>query len=236
MKRSAQPLPSGARTKAGELAMPRNSSSFWNASAMYCWGGRAAGIRSAKMGRMTKPEKGPPMSYKRISIDTSKHVFTIHAVDEAERPVLRCEFRRSQIEGFFAKLAPTEVALEACAGAHHWGRRLSAMGQRVKLILPQYVKPFVKRNKNDRIYAEAIGEASVAAEHADGAGEEPQRTGSDHDCEAAGTASRTAHCSDQRATRACVGVRRDRLRRGSRMSKLCWRYWQRNRRYPQSRK
>ena len=100
------------------------------------------------------------MAYKRISVDTSKHVFTIHGVDEAERAVLRCELRRSQMEGFFAKLAPTEVALEACGGAHHWGRRLSAMGHRVKLIPPQYVKPFVKRNKNDRHDAEAIGEAA----------------------------------------------------------------------------
>jgi transposase len=100
------------------------------------------------------------MAYKRISMDTSKHAFMIHGVDEAERPVLRRELRRAQIEGFFAKLAPTEVALEACAGAHHWARRLSALGHRVKLIPPQYVKPFVKRNKNDRNDAEAIGEAA----------------------------------------------------------------------------
>ena len=100
------------------------------------------------------------MVYKRISIDTSKHVFTIHAVDEAERPVLRRELRRSQVEGFFAKVAPTEVALEACGGAHYWGRRLCSMGHRVKLIPPQYVKPFVRRNKNDRNDAEAIGEAA----------------------------------------------------------------------------
>jgi len=100
------------------------------------------------------------MGYKRISIDTSKHVFAIHGVDEAERPTLRLELRRSQIEAFFARLAPTEVALEACGGAHHWGRQLSAMGHRVKLIPPQYVKPFIKRNKNDRHDAEAIGEAA----------------------------------------------------------------------------
>jgi len=100
------------------------------------------------------------MGYKRISIDTSKHVFAIHGVDEAERPTLRLELRRSQIEAFFARLAPTEVALEACGGAHHWGRQLSAMGHQVKLIPPQYVKPFIKRNKNDRHDAEAIGEAA----------------------------------------------------------------------------
>lgn len=100
------------------------------------------------------------MEYKRISIDTSKHVFTIHGVDEKERAVLRREFRRAQVEPFFAKIAPTEVVLEACAGSHHWGRVLSRMGHRVKLIPPQYVKPFVKRGKNDRNDAEAICEAA----------------------------------------------------------------------------
>src|SRR4051812_39028026 len=100
------------------------------------------------------------MELKRISIDTSKHIFTIHGVDRQEHPVLRREIRRSQFESFFAKLEPTEVALEACAGSHHWGRLLSRLGHRVKLIPPQYVKPFVKRSKNDRNDAEAIGEAA----------------------------------------------------------------------------
>jgi transposase len=100
------------------------------------------------------------MEFKRISIDTSKHIFTIQGVDETERPILRRELRRAQVEPFFSKLAPTEVVLEACAGSHHWGRMLSSMGHRVKLIPPQYVKPFVKRSKNDRNDAEAICEAA----------------------------------------------------------------------------
>lgn len=100
------------------------------------------------------------MEIKRISIDTSKHIFTLHGVDGQDRPILRREIRRGQVEEFFAKLNRTEVALEACAGAHHWGRVLGAMGHRIKLIPPQYVKPFVKRNKNDRNDAEAIGEAA----------------------------------------------------------------------------
>ena len=100
------------------------------------------------------------MEFKRISMDTSKHVFSIHGVDEQERPVLRREIRRAQVEQFFAKLAPTEVVLEACAGSHHWGRVLGNMGHRVRLIPPQYVKPFVKRSKNDRNDAEAISEAA----------------------------------------------------------------------------
>ena len=100
------------------------------------------------------------MEFKRISIDTSKHIFTLHGVDEHDRVILRRELRRAQVEAFFTKVPPTEVALEACAGAHHWGRVLGAMGHRVKLIPPQYVKPFVKRSKNDRNDAEAISEAA----------------------------------------------------------------------------
>ena len=100
------------------------------------------------------------MGFKRISIDRSKHVFTLHGLDEQNRVVLRRELRRGQVEEFFTKLAPTEIALEACAGSHHWGRQLGGMGHVVKLIPPQYVKPFVKRNKNDRNDAEAICEAA----------------------------------------------------------------------------
>lgn len=100
------------------------------------------------------------MEYKRIAVDTSKHVFTLHGVDEAGRAVLRRELRRAQFEAFFTKLAATEVVLEACGGSHHWARRLTALGHQVRLIPPQYVKPFVKRGKNDRIDAEAIAEAA----------------------------------------------------------------------------
>ncbi len=90
------------------------------------------------------------MDYKRIAIDTSKHVFTLHGVDAEERVSLRRELRRAQMVGFFAKLAPTEIVLEACGGSHHWGRVLTELGHRVRLIPAQYVKPFVKRAKNDR--------------------------------------------------------------------------------------
>lgn len=98
--------------------------------------------------------------HKLIAMDTSKHVFTLHGVDERGVVTLRRELRRQQVERFFAKLPRTEVVLEACGGSHHWGRVLAALGHGVRLIPPQYVKPFVKRSKSDRIDAEAIAEAA----------------------------------------------------------------------------
>jgi transposase len=97
---------------------------------------------------------------KRIGIDTSKAVFTLHAVDEAGKAVLRVNLRRAQMIPFFRKRPATEIALEACGSSHHWARKLIALGHDVRLIPPQYVKPFVKRAKNDRNDAEAICEAA----------------------------------------------------------------------------
>lgn len=100
------------------------------------------------------------MKHKRIAIDTSKHAFTLHGVDEQDSAVLRRNLKRSEMEAFFRRLAPTEVVMEACGGAHHWGRLLSRLGHRVRLIPAQYVKPFVKRAKNDRADAAAINDAA----------------------------------------------------------------------------
>jgi transposase len=95
----------------------------------------------------------------RIGVDTSKSVFQLHGVDAGEKPVLRKRLRRRQVLAFFSKLAPTKVGLEACGGAHYWGRELRALGHEAVLLPPQYVKPYVKRNKNDAADAEAICEA-----------------------------------------------------------------------------
>jgi transposase len=95
----------------------------------------------------------------RIGMDTSKSVFVLHGVDSAEQPVLRKKLRRQQVIELFAKLAPTRVGLEACAAAHYWARVLQDLGHEVLLLPPQYVKPYVKRNKNDAADAEAICEA-----------------------------------------------------------------------------
>jgi transposase len=98
--------------------------------------------------------------YKRIGLDTSKAVFTLHGINQQDRPVLRINLRRPQLLAFFKKLPPTEIAMEACGSAHHWARELTALGHDVCLIPPQYVKPYVKRGKNDRNDAEAICEAA----------------------------------------------------------------------------
>jgi transposase len=94
-----------------------------------------------------------------IRIGTSKSVFQLHGVDAAEKPVLRQQLRRSPVLALFAKLPPTKVGLEACGGAHYWARELIALGHEVVLLPPQYVKPYVKRGKNDAADAEAIYEA-----------------------------------------------------------------------------
>jgi transposase len=83
----------------------------------------------------------------------------VHGVDEAEQPVLRRQVRRSEMEKFFGKLAPMRIGLEACGSSHHWARVLRGLGHVVVLIPPQYIKPYVKRGKNDAIDAAAICEA-----------------------------------------------------------------------------
>lgn len=95
----------------------------------------------------------------RIGVDTSKHIFQLHGVDAAERVVLRRKLRRKEVVQFFAGLDPTVVGLEACGGAHYWARELTRLGHTVRLIAPQYVRPYVKRGKNDAADAEAICEA-----------------------------------------------------------------------------
>src|SRR5215471_20325760 len=95
----------------------------------------------------------------RIGIDTSKSVFVLHGVDAAEQPVLRRKLRRRQMPEFFAKLAPVQIGIEACGAAHYWARELTGMGHEVRLLPPQYVKPYVQRGKNDAADASAICEA-----------------------------------------------------------------------------
>src|SRR6266446_4189078 len=99
------------------------------------------------------------MTIIRVGLDTSEHVFQVHGVDDNEQSVLSRRLGRTQMAPFFAKLPPTRIGLEACGAAHHWARRLRELGHMVVLIPPQYIKPYVKRGKNDAIDAEAICEA-----------------------------------------------------------------------------
>ncbi len=94
-----------------------------------------------------------------IGLDIAKSVFQIHGIDENGAVVVRRQLRRGQMLGYFAKLPPCLIGLEACATGHHWGREIRALGHDVRLIPPQYVKPYVKRNKTDAADAEAICEA-----------------------------------------------------------------------------
>jgi transposase len=94
-----------------------------------------------------------------IGLDLAKSVFQVHAIDEAGKVMLRKLLRRSQVLAFFARVPPCLVGLEACATAHHWTRELIALGHEARLMPPNYVKAYVKRNKHDVADAEAICEA-----------------------------------------------------------------------------
>lgn len=94
-----------------------------------------------------------------IGIDLAKNVFQIHGANEFGKPVLRKQLRRDQVSAFFANLPPCLIGMEACGSAHHWARKLQEFGHTVRLMAPQFVKPYVKSNKNDAADAEAICEA-----------------------------------------------------------------------------
>lgn len=94
-----------------------------------------------------------------IGLDLAKTIFQVHGADASGAVVLRKQLRRNKLLEFFATQSPCLVAMEACGGAHYWAREISQLGHNVRLIAPQYVKPFVKRQKNDAADAEAICEA-----------------------------------------------------------------------------
>jgi len=94
-----------------------------------------------------------------IGIDLAKNVFQVHGVDERGKAVLRKQLKRKDVVKFFANLEPCLIGMEACGSAHYWARKLSEFGHTVRLMAPQFVKPYVKTNKSDRNDAEAICEA-----------------------------------------------------------------------------
>jgi transposase len=96
-----------------------------------------------------------------VGLDLAKNVFQVHGADGAGQAVLRKKLRQTQVLAFFGQLPRCVVAMEACGGAHFWGREIDKLGHEVRLIPPAYVKPFVKRQKNDAADAEAICQAAV---------------------------------------------------------------------------
>ena len=98
-----------------------------------------------------------------IGLDIAKSVFQVHGVDAGGQVIVRRQLKRRYVLTYFQKLSPCLVGIEACASAHHWSRELQALGHTVRLMPPAYVKPYVKRQKNDVTDAEAICEAVTRA-------------------------------------------------------------------------
>lgn len=94
-----------------------------------------------------------------VGIDLAKAVFQIHGVDKHGKVVVRKQLKRGEMANYFGKLEPCLIGMEACGSAHHWARKLAGYGHTVRLMAPQFVKPYVKTNKNDRVDAAAICEA-----------------------------------------------------------------------------
>src|SRR3954454_20125770 len=94
-----------------------------------------------------------------VGLDIAKNLFQVHGADAQGRPVLKRKLARGKVLEFFATLPPCLVGLEACAAAHYWARELAKLGHTVRLMPPQYVRPYVKTNKHDAADAEAICEA-----------------------------------------------------------------------------
>lgn len=93
-----------------------------------------------------------------IGLDIAKSVFQVHGIGASGEIIVRRQLRRRQLLTFFERLDPCLIGMEACATAHHWARQIAALGHEVRLMPPRYVKPYVKRNKNDAADAQAICE------------------------------------------------------------------------------
>lgn len=98
-----------------------------------------------------------------IGVDIAKDVFQIHGIDEYGKVLIKRQLRRKEMLRFFVNLPPCLIGMEACGGAHYWARELTKLGHIVKLMSPQFVKPYVKTNKHDSADAEAICKAVILA-------------------------------------------------------------------------
>jgi transposase len=138
---------------------------FFNRIDPEQWDGLLLPARAPRCqtGVSTQPvkEKESTMKLLRIGVDLAKNVFQVHGVDRSEKPVWRKKLNRNEwLQAVLERIEPScEIGMEACSGAHHWARQLQKRGYTVKLIAPQFVKPYVKSDKNDANDAEAICEA-----------------------------------------------------------------------------
>jgi transposase len=103
---------------------------------------------------------------KTLGIDLAKNVFQLHGLDAKDKIILRKRLTRKQLIEFVSQLSPCTIAIEACTGSHHWARLFQNAGHSVKMMAPQFVKPYVKSNKSDRNDAEAIAEAATRPTYA----------------------------------------------------------------------
>lgn len=112
-------------------------------------------------GDATSPQtrRGDRNEHYDIGIDLARNVIQVHGVERSGKSVLKKAFKREQVVGYFANLTPCLIGMEACGSAHYWARKLQGLGHTVRLMAPQFVKPYVKTNKNDAADAEATCEA-----------------------------------------------------------------------------
>ena len=101
------------------------------------------------------------MKITRIGMDIAKSMFQLHGVDSHDRAALKKKLKRAEVLAFYRATPACEVGIEACGGAHHWAREIGKLGHSVKLIAPQFVKPYVKTNKNDAADAEAMSRPNM---------------------------------------------------------------------------
>ncbi len=119
------------------------------------------------------------MKLSRVGIDLAKNVYQLHGVDRSGKSVWKRRLKRHQwLKALLDRIEPgCVIGMEACTGAHHWARELQSRGYTVKLMPPQFVKPYVKSNKNDARDAEAISRGHEPTEHALCDGEDGGATG-----------------------------------------------------------
>lgn len=140
------------------------------------------------------------MNITTIGLDLAKNVFQVHGVDQRGKAVLRKTLKRADVMIFFAKLLPCLIGMEACGSAHYWARKLAELGHTVKLMAPQFVKPYVKTNKNDaRCRGDLRG--GEPSQHEVRASKNGCTTGSAEPAQGATGICRRAHCTGESDSR-----------------------------------